>query len=361
MVDKNFSASPPASDISLHSEKQQLKKCRREQGKTRLAEISAQILNLRLVRAMQRYGAVRGNLLAGGIAYTVIFTIAGVLTLAFTFFSFFLGSNREFFLRLTAQLNSRLPGLLQTPSHPEGLINPENLIIKESFPLLTILSLLLLLWSALSLMTALRLAIQSIFGIAKFPATLLTGKLWDLGGFFVLGFALVTASFLTGVTYFFGIPLLKLLGFSSAAGLFLLRLFSLFLSAVLDGGVLIFLFRFQAQCRPPRRDLLLGAAGGGVAITILRTLGTAVISAGAGNPLLASFAALATLLLWANLTARITLIAAAFTANPPAQLHPDREFFPHIEECPNYVTQTVPATLEWPHDPFTGVILPAEK
>lgn len=40
------------------------------------------------------------------------------------------------------------------------------------------------------------------------------------------------------------------------------------------------------------------------------------------NPVLASFAVVVTLLVWVNLIARIVLLAAAWTANPPPQPSP---------------------------------------
>ena len=49
----------------------------------------------------------------------------------------------------------------------------------------------------------------------------------------------------------------------------------------------------------------------------MRVLGASVVAGSAGgNPLLASFAVLVTLLAWINLIARIMLLAAAWTADP---------------------------------------------
>ena len=56
----------------------------------------------------------------------------------------------------------------------------------------------------------------------------------------------------------------------------------------------------------------------GVGIGMVRILGTAVVAGSVSkNPLFASVAVIVTLLVWINLIARIVLLAAAWTADPP--------------------------------------------
>ena len=87
-------------------------------------------------------------------------------------------------------------------------------------------------------------------------------------------------------------------------------------------------------------------------------MGTSAVSNVSGNPLLAPFAAIATLLLWLNLASRIVLMVSAYMANPPrAYVAQDPEEL-RGTTTPNYVTLSVPETLMWPHDPITGSLLP---
>ncbi|MDF2419430.1 hypothetical protein AAC391_00750, partial [Trueperella pyogenes] len=51
-------------------------------------DVLAWVMNLRIVRAFQRYGMVRGAYLSGGIAYSALFAIAGALTIGLTVFSY---------------------------------------------------------------------------------------------------------------------------------------------------------------------------------------------------------------------------------------------------------------------------------
>ena len=110
--------------------------------------------------------------------------------------------------------------------------------------------------------------------------------------------------------------------------------------------------------RPLRRDLLSGAAMATIAAGALRLVGTGAVSSVSDNPVLASAAALVTLLLWVNLLVRITLIVAAWTANPPAPVRPQSPAELRARERPNYVTVSAPQTLSWSHQGVTGALDP---
>ena len=319
--------------------------------------IGAYIKGARFVRAMARYSVARGALLAGGIAYSAMFAVAGALAIGFTAFSVVLGKDQRLFDSLVGHINTALPGILQTESNPEGLLDPRALIVDHPFNLVTLVSSLVLLWSAITLLGNLRVAIQAMFGIARLPHHFFIDKLLDLSGFLVL-FAGVLLS--TGVTAFvqlFATYVFDFLHLPSMWGALSLKLVALLVALLVDMCVFIFLFRVMSGARAPIRDLLLGSFIGAVASAIVRFLGTQAVSSVADNPLLAPFAAIVTLLLWVNLIARITLIAAAFTANPPEQLALDPAYFQHADEKPNYVTKSDLSTLAWDYDPFTGVVI----
>ncbi|MDK6763409.1 YhjD/YihY/BrkB family envelope integrity protein, partial [Escherichia coli] len=89
------------------------------------------------------------------------------------------------------------------------------------------------------------------------------------------------------------------------------------LAATVDALVIMFIIRFTSGIRVPRRDFITGAALGAFLLSIIRVVGTSAVSSVSGNPLLAPFAAIATLLLWLNLASRIVLMVSAYMANPP--------------------------------------------
>ena len=323
-----------------------------------IGRVSAYAMGFRPVRAIQRYGAARGALLAGGIAYSALFAIAGALAIAFTVFSVILGGNPELFDSVVGQIDKALPGVLKTGGSSEGLLDPQSLILPSGFNPVTIISTIVLIWSAVALMTNLRISIQAMFGISRLPVNFVVSKLLDLSGFVILGVAIVLTTALSAITGIFADVVFQFLNIPSSWGSALLRIASLAIALVVDMGVFAFLFRVMAGVRAPWKDLLAGAFVGGLASALVRFLGTSAVGSVADKPLLAPFAAIITVLLWVNLVARITLIAAAFTANPPEQMVLKPEYFEHHNETPNYVTKSVVETLAWDFDPISGVVIP---
>lgn len=324
----------------------------------RIMAIVAWVMDLRIVRAFQRFGSVRGNLLAGGIAYSALFAIAGALTIAFTAFSYFLGNNADLQDRLFSAVNEFLPGILKVEGEEGGIIDPQNLIIDNPVNLATIISLLVLLWSSSAMMTAIRLSVQSVFGISRLPRPFPIAKAIDISGFLIIALGAVSSIVIVTATTQFSEAILDWLGIPAGIGSWAIQIGSLLMALAVDSLIFMYIFRVMAGVRAPLADLVLGSVIGGAGSSVLRVLGTSVVSSVSDDPLLAGFGALITLLLWINLLARIVLIAAAITANPPAPGQPTEAQLEHAEEVPNYVTRSRPDTLEWPHDPVSGVITP---
>lgn len=316
------------------------------------------VMDLRVVRSFQRYTSVRGNLLAGGIAYSALFAIAGALTIAFTAFSYFLGSNQDLQDRMFESVNDFLPGILKVEGESGGLIDPQDLIVENPVNIATIISLLVLLWSSSAMMTAIRMSVQNVFGVPRLPRPFPIAKAIDISGFLILALGAIGSIALVTATTQFSEVILDWLGIPAGIGSFAIQAGSILFALLVDSLIFMYIFRVMAGMRPPRKDLIIGSLVGGAGSSALRVLGTSVVSSVSDDPLLAGFGALITLLLWINLLARITLIAAAVTANPPAPGKPTESQLEHAEETPNYVTRSRPDTLEWPYDPVSGVIIP---
>ncbi|MBM7825063.1 membrane protein [Arcanobacterium pluranimalium] len=347
-----------ALDATATWENEQAKHLEDDSFASKINKMMAYLNGLRIMRALQRYGAVRGALLAGGLAYSALFAIAGALTIAFTAFSVIVGGNKELFNKIVEAVNTSLPGILKSESAPKGLIDPQSLIVENPLNIVTLVSIFVLLWSALSLMAGLRTAIQAMFGLARIPTNFVVAKLLDLSGFLVIGLGVLTSVGLSAVVTFFSEQIFEFIGLPDSWGDVILNGGTFLIGFIIDTLVFMFIFRYMAGARAPRRDLLLGSALAGVASSVLRVVGTTAVSSVSNNALLAPFAAIATILLWVNLIARITLQAAAFIANPPEQLAITKAYYPHIDETPNYVTKSDLYTLDWEHDPISGIVLP---
>src|SRR6476660_4312293 len=76
-------------------------------------------------RAWTRYGEANGDLLAAGVGYFAFFSIFPALALAFAIFGFVLQDRPDLVLAIADSLNNALPGMVKTPSNPDGIISIE--------------------------------------------------------------------------------------------------------------------------------------------------------------------------------------------------------------------------------------------
>ncbi|HLU28175.1 MAG TPA: YihY/virulence factor BrkB family protein [Glycomyces sp.] len=329
----------------------------RESMVARLKKLIAWAVQTRVVRAVQRYSIARGGLLAGGIAYSGLFSISAALTIAISVFMALLGGNDAARQTVFDGIDTALPGLLATDGS-DGIVSPDALVQDTAWNAPTIISILVLIWTATTVMAALKNSLRAMFGIVAPPENFLVSKARDLVGYVVLATGILLSAVLGTVAGTLAGEVLEWLGIDGSVGSLGIRLAGLAAALVVDWLVYVMVFRFVAGARPPRQDLFLGALVGAVGAGVMRFAGTSLVGA-VDDPVLASFAALVTIILWLNLAARLALLVAAFTANPPAPEKPESPEAVHLYESPNYVTESDPRTQEWDYQPLTGAIVPA--
>ena len=111
--------------------------------------------------------------------------------------------------------------------------------------------------------------------------------------------------------------ILDSLGWGASATV-VLRVVGILVAFVVDAAIFLLVVTVLAGEHAPWRDLRRGAVLAALGIGIVRILGTEVVAGSVNkNPLFASVAVIVTLLVWVNLIARIVLLAAAWTADPP--------------------------------------------
>lgn len=310
----------------------------------------------RVARALGRYGTANGALLAGGISFSALFSIFAALVIGFTVFMAVLGDNEQLRDAVLEQLDEVLPGIVDTGEG--GLVTPDQLQLTTAGGIAGVIAVLVLLNTAITVMTSLRSGVRAMFGMVRPKENPALGMLRDLGGFAVLGLGIILTAALGVAAGTMATWLLDMIGLGDAPFVgVLLRALGLLVALVIDTFIFIFIYRGLAGARPTRRDLVIGAIVAGIAAGVLRVLGTSAVGA-VDNPLLASFAAIITLLLWVNLQVRIVLMVAAWTANPPKRFRVTQDMITHYDEVPNYVTVSAPHTLTWDHDPVTGRVIP---
>lgn len=320
----------------------------------RLAERAQQT---RVGRALARYSVARGGLLAGGIAYSALFSIFAGLTIAYSAFMAVLGADEGLRQTVLDAVDAALPGIVDTGTGNGGLVDPDDLIIETALNPASLIAVGVAFWTALTVMAGLRTSVRAMFGMVAPPEHFLIGRVRDLAGFLALVLGVLVTAGLGLAAGALGEWVLGVIGVEGVVAGALLRAVALAVALGVDWAVMVMILRVTAGAHPVRRDLFLGALLGAVASGALRQLGTTAVGA-VDDPLLAPFAAIVTLLLWVNLLARVVLMVAAWTANPPAPDRPDAAEEVHLNEQPNFVTLSEPATLDWRFQPITGAITP---
>ncbi|MFC4630478.1 YihY/virulence factor BrkB family protein [Promicromonospora alba] len=261
-------------------------------------------------RTLAQYDLANGSVLCGGMAYAALFSLFAALTLGYTLFVRVLGGNADLRAAVLTQVDTWIPGLVDTGSG--GVLTPSDLVLSTGLSWTSVVAIAVLLWSATNFMGALRTSVRAMFGLTENGANPVTERLRQLLGFVLLGVGvLVTAA--ASVVVSAAVPwTLDRVGLGEGAG-WAVRAVGFLLTVVLDAAVVAAAIRFVGGVRPARRDLLLGSLAVGIVAGGLRLLGTEVIASTATrNALLASFAVVVTLLVLVNLLARILLLASAW-------------------------------------------------
>ena len=274
----------------------------------------------RPARANARFGAAGGGVLTGGIAYATIFSLFAGLTIGYTVFMAVLGGNQELRQTVLETIDANLPGLVKTSPDSKGLIDPSTLHLSTGVGIAGVVAVVVLLVSAISAMAALRTAVRAMFADTAAAGNVVAGKLRELGGFAGIGVAILLSAVLTLASTTAADWALGVLGLSgSTLGSVILRVVGMAVAFAVDAGTFALIVVVLAGERPAWRDLRQGMLVAATGLGLVRLLGTSVVAGSAGrNALLQSFTVIITLLVWVNLIARIALLAAAWTADPPA-------------------------------------------
>lgn len=316
--------------------------------------------NSRLARTLARYGNRDGDLLAGGMALTILVSLTAALTVALTIFMAVLGNYPGLRTSVVDSIDATLPGVLTTAEKP-GMIDPNDLVRTDIVNVTNIVALLIATWTGLGVVGKMGRSIRTMFGVVILPESFLKTQARNILGGLSLLISILLGS---GIGFFidlFGYRILDWLGLDSSLwSQILLNVTAYGLPFGIHIVVSWILIRLVAGIRPPKRDLVWGVLLMSAVALLLRILGTGVVASVKG-PILAAAATLVTLILWINIQMRMTLMVSAWIANPPRAIPVSSPEETRFLETPNYVTMSEPHTLEWPRHEYTGEVAPAPK
>ena len=270
------------------------------------------------IRAYDRNTEVLGGQLAGAITYFGFLSFFPLLALGFAVLGFvtdfYPGANQA----VTEAIEDAFPSLI---GDGDGQINVEDIASAKTGA--GILGLLGLLYSGTGWLDALRVGMRTVFGTLESRYGLVKRKLLDVFVLLVLGASLLVSVSITSMATAGTRFVLDLVGLDDT-GLAVGTLkvvsvaFAVAVDTVLFGILLARLPGADLRWAQVRSGALLFACG----FELLKLLATFLIGRTTSNPLYATFGIVVGLLVWMNFVARLTILAAAWTATQPYSLEP---------------------------------------
>jgi membrane protein len=268
-----------------------------------------------LYRAWQRYGAVRGNVLAGGIAYFAFFSVFPALAIGFTLFALVLGNQEDLQAQLVHYINSSLGStVISYHSGQGGVVSIEQLVQPGLLTTTGVVGVVTLVFTGLGWVGALRDGIQVVFA-ARNEVNFVVVKLFDVVLFLAAGLAVLTSVVVSVAVNVASGQVLDLLGITrnEVTG-WSVSILGQIVLVVLDTAIFTLLFHRLCGVDVPWRDVAGGAFVAAVGFSVLKLFATELLQAVSRNRFLASFGVIVGLLVWMNLVARLVLVGAAWSA-----------------------------------------------
>ncbi|MFF4773058.1 YihY/virulence factor BrkB family protein [Microtetraspora fusca] len=271
-----------------------------------------------LVRTLHRYEVQSGSRLAGALTYFAFLSFFPLVALAFALLGFVLAARPDARAALTDAINHQLPGLADRLDIGR---------IAEARAGAGALGLVGLLYAGLGAVDALRFALREIWMSREPQLDFLRAKLRDLVALLLTGVTLLVSAaigaFAVGATS----TVAGWLGLGDAEPVGTAVWLAGFLAALVADLVLfLIMFAWLARAPQPFRVVLGGALLGAFLFGVLKQLATLILSHTLANPVYGTFAVVVGLLIWINLSARVVLYAAAWTATsgmgPPPEPTP---------------------------------------
>lgn len=273
----------------------------------RAKEWQARAEQTHLWRMNAHYGDNNGNVLAGGIAYFSLTSIAAGVLIAVTISSLVIGSNPE--ARATALdfIDNAIPGIVGEGD--EALLQEGNLPQQSISGIIGLGAFLVLFFTATRYIGGLRQAVQTMLG--RDAGSPITGKLRDLSALLVIALLVILGMALQVIaseaSSFFA-DLLSDDPFSE----WLLRGPALAVGLIVDMAFAWIAIKFLGRSVRSLRELVWVLLAASIGMGLLRMASSLIIGGVTDNPVLGSFTAVITLLIFADFVARILLYASAW-------------------------------------------------
>lgn len=267
-----------------------------------------------LVRMIDHYGDVKGNLQAGAVTYFAFLSFFPILALAFAVIGYVAKVYPDAQRDLVKAIGDVLPGMVSMKPVDGKIAISE---IQAAAPGILTVGLPVMLYSGLGWLSAMRDALLVVFEKPeKEQPSFVVGKGKDVVALLVLGFVLMFAVAVSGVITSAAKPVLEFFQLGVAAEPLV---WVLAIALGLGANTLLFLAFFKLLGDPdePIRSLLAGAVLGAVGFELLKLLSSQLIKSTAGQPAFQAFGIALILVVWFNYFSRVVMYSAAWAHTTP--------------------------------------------
>jgi membrane protein len=265
-----------------------------------------------VVRTVEHYGNVKGNIQAGAVTYFAFISFFPILALAFAIIGFvarvYDGAESD----LVDAVNSVLPGLV---GEDEGEISLGD--IRDSAPGILSVGIVVVLYSGLGWLSSMRDALIVMFELPpREQPNFVIGKVRDLIALALLGMVLIVSVGVSGVVRGLSEQILDWVGLGPELG-WLLGLIAVVIGLAANAVLFFALFKVLAEPDLPRRALWSGAILGAVGFEVLKQISQLLLQSTANSPAFQEFGIALILVVWIYYFSRVVMYAASW-----AYVHP---------------------------------------
>jgi len=310
-----------------------------EKGKDALEEVKSRKERFDAThpgRTLKRVSDGNGNLLAGGITYLSLTSIAAALVIAITVSTFLVKFNAGWNEAFYGFIDDAIPGVIGADG--AGLVDPTQIEPQTLTGVVGVIGFLILLNTTARYISALRLATLEMLG--KNTLSPMKGKLRDFGVLLALLIVVLLGVVLQVVASQFAEVIANWLSIELLSQ-WIIRVPAFAVGVLVDMTFVALAVVILGRYRGPRAPLLWTLLIAAVAMGVLRQAVTLVVGGVADNPVLASATAVITIMIFVNFISRIILYAAAWLGTLPKAVEAEirvTEMEPHARRERGTVT-----------------------
>ncbi|WP_062069584.1 YihY/virulence factor BrkB family protein [Demequina sediminicola] len=279
-----------------------------------------------LGKMLTRAAEGNSNVLAGGMAYFSLTALSAALVIGVTISSFMVQFNENWNDTFYSFIDDTIPGVVKDDSGDTGgLIDPGAIQPQTITGVVGVVSFLILFNTAARYLTAVRVGTRTMLG--KERNAPVQGKLRDFGALLAIGVIVVVGMAVQVLASQFAEVLASWIP-GEVASQWIIRGPALLVGVLVDMAFLALAMVVLGRYRGAKKELFIALIAGAIAIGILRQ-GVSFVVGGVGdNPVLGSFAAVLTILIFADWVAKIMLFVAAWLGTLPEDKILDTQLIP---------------------------------